>query len=83
MFTLEISRIKLEDLNSNQINFSNRSVQIEISVKIITVLNRYLDWRENFINGVHSDYLFVTRRSYKLNKPVSSAYIYLKQTAKL
>ncbi|MCC2928992.1 hypothetical protein [Bacillus sp. LBG-1-113] len=72
---LEISRIKLEDLSSNQINFSNRSIQIEIPVKITTVLNRYLEWREYSIKGANCDYLFVTRRSYKLNKPVSSAFI--------
>lgn len=72
---LEISNIKLEDLSTNQINFSNRYVQIEIPVKITTVLNRYLEWREYFIKGANSDYLFVTRRSYKLNKPVSSTFI--------
>lgn len=72
---LEISNIKLNDLSDNQIKFSNRPIQIDIPVKITTVLNRYLDWRENFIKGVHSDYLFITRRSYKLNKPVSAAFI--------
>ncbi|MDN4636474.1 site-specific integrase [Bacillus sp. PsM16] len=72
---LEISNIKLNDLSDNQIKFSNRPIQIDIPVKITTVLNRYLDWRENFIKGAHSDYLFITRRSYKLNKPVSAAFI--------